>query len=292
MKKLTIGLDIGGTKIRGILFDGKRIIERKEIKYKKKPPNKKEFLRALFGVADALFEKGKRSTLLGIGIGSAGVITPKRIYAGPTLSILNRINLTKTLSKRYHLPIKIENDVKTSALAEWHSGAARQAHSVFMITIGTGLGGAYLLNGKIQRGAFDSAYEAGFLIIDATRALEGKRGDFEWFGAENFFKSRNLDPIEAEIKARSGNKAMRKLWKEFGQYLGIGIASIINILEPEVFVIGGGISNAWPLFAPTMKKTVKRFVVSKLAREKTKIVHAKLGRDAGAIGAALLFFKI
>jgi glucokinase len=128
----------------------------------------------------------------------------------------------------------------------------------------------------------------GFMIIDAGRAQKSMRGDFEWFGSEKFFISRGLDPLKAEMEARRGNKKLRLVWQEFGEYLGIGAASIINVLEPEVLVIGGGIAHAWPLFAPHMRNTAQRFIISPPAIQKTKIVKAKLGRDAGAIGAALL----
>ncbi len=291
MKKLAIGLDIGGTKIRGIIFDGKKVIFRKEYIYPRKPPNKREFFRAVFEVTDQLSKSTEAARILGIGIGTAGIISANQVFPGPNLKAVAGMDLIKKLRKRYLVPVKIQNDVKTAALAEYLLGAAKNYKSMVMITLGSGLGGAYIKDGEIQRGSFSSAYEMGFIIIDSKNALKGKRGDFEWFCSEKFFITRGIDPIDAEIKARRGNFSMKKLWQEFGKYLGIGVASIINIIEPEIFVIGGGISNAWPLFASTMKKTARKLIISPPAKQKTKIVNSKLGKDAGAIGAALMILE-
>lgn len=287
MARIALGIDIGGTKIRGVVFDGEKVLRREDRRYVRKPPGRKEFLEALFGVIEALRAQTPQK-IMQIGIGTAGVVAGSRVFPGPNLSIVGRLNLPAILRRRYGASVRLANDVKTSALAEWHFGAARKAHSIVMITLGSGLGGAYIKNGVLQQGAFSSAYEMGFLIIDAERSRQGKRGDFEWFGSEKFFISRGLNPIEAEQKARRGNARMRRLWRDYGEYLGIGAAGIINVLEPEIFVVGGGIAHAWPLFAPSMRKIARRLILSPLARRHTKIVRTKLGRDAGAIGAALL----
>lgn len=289
MRRIALGIDIGGTKIRGAVLAGNRVWRVLDRKYKRKPPTAREFLEALFTLTNDLRRGIPAAKLEGIGVGTLGIIAPPgRIYDASNLPALTKLNLIRALRRRYGCPVLLMNDAKAAAWAEYRRGAGRHSRSMCMITLGTGLGGAYIKNGTIQTGAFDSAYEAGFIIVDAARARKGERGDFEWFGAEQFFKSRGLDPIEAEIKARRGDRAMRKLWQEYGEYLGIGIASLVNVLEPEIFVIGGGIAHAWPLFAPRMRKTAKRFISSPLARRKIKIVRAKLGRDAGAIGAALL----
>lgn len=287
-KKLVLGIDIGGTKIRGVIFDDKKVRKLEERLYEKKPPNKKVFLKTLFGVIDALIEEPRKNYFSGIGIGTAGIVAEDKIFPGTNLKVVGQINLAELLKRKYGLSSRIDNDVKTAALAEYRFGAGRGAKLMFMLTLGTGVGGAYIKDGILQRGSFDSAYEAGFIIIDAERARKGKRGDFEWFCSEKFFKSRNLNPNAAREKGMAGDKKLRAFWKGYGEYLGIGIASIINLIEPEMIVVGGGISDAWPLFAATMRKTAKRLIVSPRARLKTKIVRAKLGKNAGAIGAALL----
>lgn len=288
MRTVALGIDIGGTKIRGIVFDGRKILRRHQRLYRTKPPSQQEFFTTLFDVIDTLRAGVPAAAPAALGIGTAGIVAGNTVFPGPNLTAVAGKALWEQLRRRYRMPIKIENDVKTAALAEWNLGAGTHSRSMVMITLGSGLGGAYIKEGMLQRGTFDSAYEMGFLMLNAERARSGAAGDFEWYGSEKFFLSRHLDPIEAEKKARNGNQRMRRLWQEYGEYLGIGIASIINILEPEVFVIGGGISHAWPLFASSVRKTAKQFIISPLARRHTKIVRAKLGRDAGAIGAALL----
>lgn len=288
MVKLAIGIDIGGTKIRGIIFDGRKIIGVAEKKYRQKPPGKREFLDALFGVIDELVQWTGRQAVRGIGLGVPGAIAKDRVRAAGNFPVLSRIDLKKVLSRRYRLHILMDNDAKAAAIAEWRLGAAKNIRSMVMLTLGTGVGGAYIKDGVLQRGAFDTAYEIGFMVIDASRARKGQRGDLEWFTSEKFFRSKGLEPLEARNLSRRGNQKMRALWQEYGEYLGIGIANIMNTLEPARIVIGGNIAYAWPFFAPSMKQIAKRLVLSPIARQKTKIVRAKLGPDAGAIGAALL----
>lgn len=287
-KRATIGIDIGGTKIRGVLLGDSRVVRILEKKYYRKPPVKNIFLTALFGLIDELLKQAGPRKVRAIGLGVPGVVAKNRVWAAGNLLTLNRLDLAGALKKRYRLPLVMDNDVKTAAVAEWQAGAAKGSRSLVMITLGTGVGGAYIANGILHRGAFDSAYEIGFMVIDSARTLRGRRGDFEGLVSEKFFTSRGLDPIKSELLARQGNRRLLRLWREYGKYLGIGIANIANILEPELIVIGGGMAHAWPLFAPSMRQSFKRLVISPLARSRTKIRRATLGRNAGAVGAAIM----
>ena len=292
-KKLSVGIDIGGTKIRGIIFDGKNIMQTEERKYRSKPPTKKEFFSVLWGVSDGLMSGVSPDQLLGIGIGTAGNVSQKRIYAGPQLDVLNHVNLKDEARRRYGVPIQGVNDVQSGIVSEWLLGAGRGAQSVFMVTMSTGTSGAFIKNGKLQNGFFGSAHAVGFIIIDAERARRGEPGHLEHFASEQFFVTRGIDPKVANSEAQNGNKEMQALWREYGEYLGIGVATIINLFEPEVLVIGGGgLSNAWPLFGASVKSTAQRLIVHPVAREKTGILPAELGTNAGVIGAALLPTKL
>ena len=130
-------------------------------------------------------------------------------------------------------------------------------------------------------GYHGGAAEIGHMILDGERSFEdlcSSRSQYLWKGR---------DPMAIEQEARAGNKEYQDVYKKFGFWLGVGVANVVNVLNPEVVVIGGSISNAWPLFEKEMHKSVYKYILSTQAK-KTKIVRAKLGDDAGALGAAYL----
>src|SRR3989344_4603802 len=277
MKKFSIGIDIGGTKVRCILFDGASILKSHEVLYSDKPPQKYEFFSTLWGAVDRIVSSVPQKQLLGIGIGTAGNVAKDRIYAGPTLDILNHVDLRGEVEKRYGLAVKVVNDVQSGIIGEWLLGAGRGAQSVFMLIVSTGASGAFIKDGVLQHGSFGSGYAAGFIIVDAERSRRGERGDLEYFTSEQFFTRRGIDPKVANTEAQKGNREMQMLWKEFGEYLGTAVASVINLFEPEVVVIGGGgLSNAWPLFENSTKETARRLIVHPVACKEVRIIPAKL----------------
>lgn len=285
-----IGIDIGGSKIRGALFRKNTLVHVVHHPYAKRPVRTRAFLAALYHTIDALIARSECKTQ-GIGIGMFGIFDAKGslISKEPKAPELYGIHLKTLLTNRYRMPILIENDAKTAALGEWSAGAGKGAKSFYMITLGTGVGGAYVKDGSIQCGAFDSAHEIGIMVIDAPSALAHRAGDLEHHASELFFYSHRTTPLAAAHAARQGNRAMKNLWREYGAYLGLGIANIVNILEPEHVILGGAITKSWPLFAPSMRRTFLCFVKSPLARRRVRISRGQLGDNAGVIGAALLF---
>jgi glucokinase len=147
-----------------------------------------------------------------------------------------------------------------------------------------------VINNKIYRGATGSAAEAGHLTIkfDGLKCSCGNSGCLEAYCSENFFKKKGILPPEAVEKAKAGNKFALKIFKDYGKNLGIGLSNIVNLLDPEVIIIGGGISNAHKFFLEETKKETKKRTISLLSKKYVKIKTAKLGELAGAIGAALL----
>lgn len=249
---------------------------------------KKEFFRALFGVADRLTSEIKNLT--GIGIGIPGLVTSNgKVFAEERKFIgLANADIRRIIQKRYGVATSIDNDAKTAALGEFYAGAGKDSNSMFMLTLGTGVGGAYIKNGVIQRGSFDSAYEVWAMILDAEPVLNEKEKNPEWFAGELFFKRQNITPLEASIRARNGDEPAIKLWQKYGAYLGLGISNIVNLIEPERIVISGNITKSYALFSRPMNDYVKKFIRSPLALKHTKISLAKLSQDAGAVGAAYL----
>jgi glucokinase len=169
-------------------------------------------------------------------------------------------------------------------------GAGRGAEIVFGITLGTGVGGGIVINNKIYRGATGSAVEAGHMTIkfDGLKCSCGNLGCLEAYCSEKFFKKKGISPKEAAKKAKAGNKFALKIFKDYGKNLGVGLSNIINLLDPEIIVLGGGISKASKFFLEETKKETKKRTISPLSKKYVKIKIAKLGEIAGALGAALL----
>lgn len=279
----SIGVDIGGSKINAILFNLKQsdIVWWSAIPT---PKNKKAFFTALKKlIADAL-EKAPKAAIAGIGLGIAGEIDFQKgiLLNSPNLRFLNKTRPGQVIEKRFNLKTVIDNDANCFALAEARLGAGRSFKNVVGITLGTGVGGGIVLNGKLYHGVYGSAGEIGWMILDGTRT-------FEDLASEKFIKRLSREsPINLEAKARRGDKMALKIYETFGNNLGLGIANIVNVMDPELIILGGGLASAAGLFLPQARKTAKKHIISPLSRRKLKIVLAKLGKNAGAVGAALL----
>lgn len=280
----SIGVDVGGSKMNAILFNLKRsdIVWQSAISTSK---TKKAFFAALKKlIADAL-EKVPATSVAGIGLGIAGEIDFQKgiLLNSPNLKFLNGTRPARTIEKYFKLKTAMDNDVNCFALAEARLGAGRSFKNVVGITLGTGVGGGIVLNGKLYHGVYGSAGEVGWMILDGTRT-------FEDLASEKFIKSISHEsPINLEAKARRGDKKALKVYETLGTNLGLGIANIVNVMDPKLIILGGGLASAAGLFLPQARKTAKKHIISPLSQKRLKIVLAKLGKNAGAVGAALLF---
>ena len=277
--KYVIGIDAGGTKIRGVLMQGKTILKRSEVFYNTRRITKKLFLDSLFSVIEQL----GTANVSRIGIGLPGTITNNRVVGAGNVKILSKIDVKNLVGKKYKTRVLLDNDVKVALRAEVRDH--KQYNSLFMITLGTGIGSAWWLDGKIMRGEFGTAYEAGHIIMDKTPK---HLYELEDFCGRKFFLRKGYDPLASETKARAGNAMHKKLWHEFGTNLGIILANIANLIEPDAVVIGGGMSHAWPLYIKTARETMKRLILSKTARSRVRIVKTKSHKWVGALGAAMM----
>ncbi len=212
------------------------------------------------------------------------------------------------------LPIFIENDANCAAYGEYNYGAGIETNTLIMITLGTGVGGGIVMNGRIWNGAHGMGGEIGHIKIypGGNKCNCGHRGCLEAYSSltginnmiriglrENKISRSLLDKIKSSHhdklpelfykEAKSGSRFSKKLWDEFGTALGLGISSITNLLNPEIVVIGGGIAGAWQMFIPSVKKTLKDNTLIG-PYKKLKISKSKLKDDAGILGAAHLVF--
>lgn len=288
--KYIVGVDIGATKINFVLTKGRRVLKVKKILT---PKTKKKLIEAVKETIKQFSESGSSRKICGVGIGIPGPLNEKGdlILNPPNLRCLWNCPLAKIIEKDLGIKTRMDNDANCFILAEALLGAGRGAKMVFGVTLGTGVGGGLVVDGRLQRGAFGSAGEVGHMTIkfDGKQCTCGARGCFEEYASERFIlREAKVFPRELGRLAEKGNKESLKIFEEYGRLLGIGLANVVNLLDPEVIVIGGGIIRNYKFFSRTAQLEMKKRVFSPLSRKYVKIKRAKLGDLAGAIGAALI----
>lgn len=278
-----IGFDIGGSSIKAVLVKNKKIIKTEAGDL---PGNFSDLL----SLAQEMFEKLaadiKKEKIKGIGVSVAGVLNQERekLINSPNILYLNNQPLKKELEQRFSCEVIIEHDVHCFLLAEKEIGLAKDLKNVFYLAIGTDIGSALMVDGKIYFGAHKSAGEAGQMIVE----IYGQKLDFgEVASSKLFEKKLGISSFEAGKRVRQGDKSARRIFDECGRNLGIGIANIINIFDPEAIILAGGLMSAKELLQPGIEESIGKFVVSPEAK-KAKILFSQLGRFGGALGAALL----
>ncbi len=253
----TIAIDVGGSSIKYGLFD-KKISNLETITT---PKNKKDFLLAILKIAAQFPDVNK------IGIGLPGIVDRKtgKILNLPNLKFLNNFNIVEYFQEP-GFEVRIDNDVKCWTRAELHFGVGKKYKNFVLLAIGTGIGGGIVIDKKIYYGK-GAAGELGHVIID-----QGK--DLSAFAAGKTLK--RFDAAEM---------------KRVSKYIGYALASIVNIFDPEVVVLGGGVTSRHVKeFLPNAIKQSKKLIVSPDSR-RTPIIPATIGDKAAVIGAGLLFSK-
>ncbi|MGO1166545.1 MAG: ROK family glucokinase [Janibacter sp.] len=315
----SIGIDIGGTKVSGgVLDDDGRIL----VRTRRDTPDRSNAPRV---VEDTMVEVIEELLALAVeagverpttvGVGAAGFVAADRatVVFAPHLSWRNE-PLRASLGQRIDLPISIDNDANAALWAEHRFGAARGATHAVMITLGTGIGGAILVGEQLMRGRYGIAGEFGHMqVVPGGQRCEcGNRGCWEQYSSGNALvrEARGLalanspmatdllahvdgdasaltGPVLTEV-ARAGDPTAVELLAEIGHWLGVGIADLAAALDPEVFVIGGGVSAAGDLLLGPARDTFARQLTGRGYRPAARIVAAHFGPDAGLIGAASL----
>ena len=280
-KQYSIGVDIGGTKMSAVLFDGEKVLADYLLATPK--DNLEHFMIMLKALIEPLEQKAKAGGLAvkGIGVGIAGMLDfeENKVAEAPNLPLLNNLKLPENLAARLGVEqIKIDNDAHCFLRAEMKLGAGRKYKNVFGITVGTGIGGAWWHNGEIYQGAHGGATEAGWLTVDFKEGISLEQA---------YHKLTQNNPATLAEEAYRGDILAQKSYDEFGHYLGISLANVVNLLDPEIIIVGGGVIESSGLFLSRAKKIMKQYIKSPEAKV-VKIVKGKLGANAGAIGAALL----
>jgi len=288
---MIIGIDLGGTKIAAALAtpSGRILtdvnIPTEAIKGKSRViDNIKKAVYALI--------RGQKTQISSIGIGVPGPILYEKgiVIEPPNLPGWKRVNLKKVLEKEFKVPVHLDNDANAAALAEAYFGAGKKARHFIYITISTGIGGGIIIDRKIYRGAIGAAGEFGHMIIDSKGFTCGcgNVGCFEALASGTAIKKRaGMDAIAVELAARQGDKKAIKVIEETAHYLAIGIANLVNIFNPEMVILGGGVSKMRELLLTPIRKEFKKYALT-LPAKNVKIVRAKLGSESGVLGAVAL----
>ncbi|MBI5045724.1 MAG: ROK family protein [Candidatus Niyogibacteria bacterium] len=280
-----LGFDIGASTIKAVLVKNKKIL-RHDVS--DTPRNLRGLSEVIFKMSGKLRQEAGTDKLGGIGIAVAGVMDSSRskVLVSPNMPYLNGQPLRRLVAKKLKYPkIVMEHDVHCFLLAEKAVGRAKNLKNVFYLTVGSGIGGAWMADGRIGFGSHGAAGEVGHMI---TAFDKNGTFDLEDVASNKFIKnSLGIGFSEAFRRAKQGDKHARQIFGDLGANLGVGIANIINIFDPETVILSGGIAEAKTLLLSGIKKGVFKFVISPQAK-RTKIIFSKLGRLGGALGAAFM----
>src|SRR6478735_3243148 len=281
-RRLAIGIDIGGTKVAGGVVDESGVITqrtRRDTPHRSTSPAVVE--NTIVESVEELLSRVDADDVVAVGIGAAGFVAEDRatVVFAPHLSWRNE-PLRDALSQRIALPITVDNDANAAAWAEATFGAARGESHVVVITLGTGIGGALIIDGNVQRGRHGIAGEFGHMQImpGGARCECGNRGCWEQYASGNALVR------EARAMIEAGSPVVADL----GEWLGIGLANLASAFDPGLFVIGGGVSAADEMLIGPAREAFRRQLPGRGYRPEARIVRAVLGSDAGLIGAAEL----
>jgi glucokinase len=257
----------------------------REVRYP--TPHASQLVDTLTKLADEL---GEVET---VSVGVPGLITLDGVMrASPNIPGSIDVAVKSELTARLGRPIWVDNDGNASALAEWRYGAGRGARNMWMVTLGTGIGGGHVVNGAVQRGVNGFAGEIGHMVVnpDGPRCTCGRKGCWEVYASGRGLRMlASGEPGESVIeRARQGDADAVAVLEAFARWVAIGISNLTNVSDPDVIVIGGGVSEDADIIMPMLQRWFVETLYSPEQRQHPELRVARLGEHAGAIGAALL----
>lgn len=299
-KKLRIGIDIGGTNIKiGLVNEEQQLVAMKEIPTRAERPAEE----LIAGLADEvklfLKEQGMTTEMCSsAGVGMPGMVDKKNGIVRYSNNIpWEQVPLAQLLSEKLSLPVQIANDADCAALGEVAAGAAKNCENAIMITLGTGVGGGVILDGKIFEGRIGGGCELGHMVIvkNGVQCTCGRRGCLESYASATALKriskeafGRDINPKELFELADAGDVTAKNVIAEYIENLAIGIINIVNIFRPEMVLLGGGISRQGEKLLAPIRKKMEEESFGGIYGELPQLKIAVLENDAGMIGAANL----
>ena len=313
--KYYAGLDLGGTFVKGGIVD-----EEGNILVKDKIPTGKErpYEEIAKDMAELAAELAKRANVPAGALAAAGIGSPGLIDSGKGIVVYNnnlgwkKADLAGEFRKHWDIPVRIANDADCAALAESIAGAAKDYDNVLMLTLGTGVGGSFVMNKKIYLGGNGYGCEPGHttLVFNGVQCTCGRRGCLEAYASVTALIRETIEMMAAcptslmcEIcggnmsrvngrtafdAAKQGDEAALQVVHNYVEYLAAGIGSLVTAFRPTVVILGGGLSNEGEYLLGPVRRRVSETVYASDLMDPPAILKATLGNDAGIIGAALL----
>ena len=279
------GIDLGGTQVRVALArsDGNIVASVKTKTHL--VPTPQAMVDWAAGVID--HHRGREKVRC-ITIAAPGPIDLKRgVLVNPPYLPWHNVPFEALMSRATGAKVMLANDADMAGLGEFHHGAGRGSRNMVYITWSTGVGGGLIIDGRLHRGAHGTAGEIGHMIVDPDGPLDscGQRGCLEGFiGGANLARETGHAASELFAEAARGSHHARMVVQRAARYMGMALISLTNVLDPELFVIGGGVSRSWSLVQPTMLETLRSSPFIKPAR-RPRVRRARLGDRAGQVGA-------
>lgn len=314
-QRKAVGIDLGGTYIKAGLTDENGVILKKHQIPTLAEKNSRDLVIKQMESAVEFALDGAGSGVAGIGIGTPGVVDDEgTVFSAPNLPDWNNLPLKKIFEEKYNLPVVVENDVNTITWGEFLYGAGKGYSTIICITLGTGVGGGIVKDGKLLRGGRYSAVEIGHITIDykGPRCKCGNIGCIERFVGRDYIVERAINAINEGKKTlicelvnnkkeditpkiisdayKMGDRVATDIWIDVGVCLGALFTGLVNLLNPDIIIIGGGISRRVEIMFETIEKKIKEQAMAKLT-ENVKVIQSQLGSDAGIVSAAGLIFQ-
>ena len=300
-----LGIDVGGTKCLAVVLDGEG-----EVVLEQRRPTP----RGPEAIIDTLAEL---ATACGpydsIGVGVPGLVTLDGVLrAAPNLIDINDFRVGELLSQRLGTRVEVDNDATCATVSEWKGGAARGTSDFVMVTLGTGIGGGIVAGGQLVRGANGFTGEIGHMVVDPAGPMCpcGRRGCWERYAsgsglgrlareaaaAQHFPRVVELAGGDAQavrgehvqLAGREGDEQALAVIDDFGRWVALGLVNLTNILDPQMFVLGGGLAAAADLYLAPIQRWFETLLYAPHLRPHPRLGFAELGERAGAVGAALL----
>lgn len=300
-----IGIDVGGTKCLGVVLDDAGLVIEEQRRPTPRGPE---------AIVDTLAEL---ATSLGVqdwlGIGVPGLVTRNGVLrAAPNLLDIHDFQVGEMLSTRLGFTVEVDNDATCAAAAEWQVGVARGHTDVVMVTLGTGIGGGVIASNTLIRGANGFTGEIGHMVVDpdGPPCPCGRRGCWERFASGSGLgrlareaaigkrlrrvvqlaggEAEQVRGEDVQAAAREGDAEALAVIDQFGRWVALGLVNLTNVLDPQLFVLGGGLAASADLYLGPIQKWFTQLLYAPDLRPHPLLRFAELGEQAGAVGAALL----
>ena len=312
---IAIGIDIGGTSIKGAAVDSNgRVYEKFTMPFIKGEPGEITIRKLAEIVKEYIYAQSLEKKIVGIGIGSPGTLDIKNGIVNYANNLgWNELHVADIMHETLPYPIRLTNDANAASLGEAKFGAGKAYETIIMLTLGTGVGGGIIINGKLFEGNEGKGGELGHTVIvaDGEPCTCGRNGCLEAYASATALiretkkamklNKRSLmwkicpdvDMVGGKVSfeaAKNGDEAAIKVIDNYVKYLGEGILNFCNIFRPNVIVLSGGVANAGPFLFDKLNEYIKERNYGYKSTPEVKVVPAELGYDSGKIGAAALFF--